>query len=253
MAKPGTKSTFAQPIAHRGLHDASKGVIENSLPAFAAAIVSGFAIECDVQLTSDGKAVVFHDDMLNRLTGKNGDIHALSAAEITSIPLLGSNPPATPQLLSEMLRAVAGRAQLVIEIKQQPSVMMTRQLATAVLDELKSYQGTYVLESFDPRALMALRKQGCRASLGIITKRYDANDNPREHALSRFALRHLLHWPFIRFDFISVASNALDLPMVRLFRWLGMAVTSWTIRSKSDALHADKHADQIVFEGFDPR
>lgn len=253
MAKPGTKSAFAQPITHRGLHDVSKGVIENSLPAFAAAVDSGFAIECDVQLTSDGKAVVFHDDVLNRLTGQSGDIRAFSASEITSIPLLGSKPPATPPLLSDMLRAVAGRAQLVIEIKQQPSVMMTRQLASAVLDDLKSYQGPYVLESFDPRALMALRQQGCHASLGIITKRYDANETPREHTLSRFALRHLLHWPLTRFEFMSVASNALDLPMVRLFRWLGMAVTSWTIRSKSDALHIDEHADQIVFEGFDPR
>lgn len=39
---------FLRPIAHRGLHDAANGVIENTAPAFKAAIEHGYAIECDV-------------------------------------------------------------------------------------------------------------------------------------------------------------------------------------------------------------
>ena len=58
----------ARPIAHRGLHDAAKGIIENSLAAARAAIAGNYAIECDAQLSADGEAVVFHDDTLDRLT-----------------------------------------------------------------------------------------------------------------------------------------------------------------------------------------
>ena len=70
--------------------------------------------------------------------------------------------------------------------------------------------------------------------------------------LQRFALRHVLHWPTTRFDFLSVDKAALDLPAVRLFRALGKPVTSWTIRSEAEAAAARHGADQIVFEGFLP-
>ena len=67
-----TTPLFPRPVAHRGLHDRANGVIENSASAFAAAIAGDFAIECDLQLTSDGHAVVFHDEKLERLTGETG-------------------------------------------------------------------------------------------------------------------------------------------------------------------------------------
>ena len=66
-----------RPIAHRGLHDAAKGVIENTLRAAEAAIAGGFAIECDIQLSSDGEAIVFHDETLDRLTDASGPVSAL--------------------------------------------------------------------------------------------------------------------------------------------------------------------------------
>ena len=52
----------ARPIAHRGLHDRSRGIIENSRSAFEAAVAQGYGIECDVQLSSDGVYVQVWDD-----------------------------------------------------------------------------------------------------------------------------------------------------------------------------------------------
>ncbi|HKH33089.1 MAG TPA: glycerophosphodiester phosphodiesterase family protein, partial [Beijerinckiaceae bacterium] len=66
----------ARPIAHRGLHDAAAGRIENTLSAADAAIAGGYPIECDVQDTADGEAVVFHDFTLDRLTAEDGFVHA---------------------------------------------------------------------------------------------------------------------------------------------------------------------------------
>ena len=54
----------ARPIAHRGFHDMNKTRWENTLSAFAAAVERGYAIECDVHLSSDGVPVVIHDDDL---------------------------------------------------------------------------------------------------------------------------------------------------------------------------------------------
>ena len=59
---------FIRPIAHRGLHDLARGVIENTVPAFAAAIAAGHGIECDLQPLADGQPVVFHDEIIDRLT-----------------------------------------------------------------------------------------------------------------------------------------------------------------------------------------
>ena len=56
-------------IAHRGLFDNHSEAPENSLAAFRKAVDQGFGIELDVQLTKDGKLVVFHDFDLKRMCG----------------------------------------------------------------------------------------------------------------------------------------------------------------------------------------
>ena len=67
------------------MHDVANGVQENSRPSFEAAIKGGYGIELDLQLSSDGEAMVFHDYMLERLTHESGPIHMRTAAEIRQI------------------------------------------------------------------------------------------------------------------------------------------------------------------------
>ncbi len=71
----------ARPIAHRGLHSTQSGLVENSPAAAAAAIARNYAIECDIQRTKDGAAVVFHDFTLDRLMRAGGRVDAFSAEE----------------------------------------------------------------------------------------------------------------------------------------------------------------------------
>lgn len=247
------KPLFDRPIAHRGLHDRSKGIIENTASAFEAAWQHGFTIECDVQLSRDGIPMIFHDDDLDRLTGVAGPVSARSMAELSSYKLLGSAAGDTPQRFSEFLAQVDGRVLLQIELKQQPDQAATDVLAQTVLDALEGYRGPVTIESFDPRLLVALRRRGAAYPLGIVTYAYDEpeweGDMPGS---TKFVLRHLLHWPSTRFDFISCRHNALDLPAVKLFRSFGIPVTTWTITSSAAALAVMGKADQIVFEGFVP-
>ena len=91
---------LATPLAHRGLHDRRKGVIENSRSAVAAAVDAGYGVEIDLQLSADGEAMVFHDYHLDRLTAASGPVAQVSAADLGRLTLtdggvydnLGVNP-----------------------------------------------------------------------------------------------------------------------------------------------------------------
>ena len=247
------KPVFDRPIAHRGLHDRTRGIIENTASAFEAACARGYTIECDVQLSRDGIPMIFHDDDLERLTGVAGPVGARTMAELSSYKLIDSAAGDTPQRFSEFLAQVAGRVLLQIELKKQADQAATDVLAQTVLDALKGYRGPVTIESFDPRLLIALRKRGANYPLGIVTYAYDEPEWEGDMAGStKFMLRHLLHWPVSRFDFISCRDSALELPAVKLFRSLGIPVTAWTIKSPAAALAVMGKADQIVFEGFEP-
>src|SRR5690606_13589867 len=101
------------PIAHRGLH--GPGMPENSMAAFRAAIAAGYGIECDIQRTADGTALVFHDDDLPRLTGAEGPVGAKGMDDLSQLRLLGTSEPIPT--LADLLAEVAGRVPLLIEIK----------------------------------------------------------------------------------------------------------------------------------------
>lgn len=248
------KPNFDRPIAHRGLHDRARGIIENSASAFEAACEHGYAIECDVQLSRDGIPMIFHDDDLDRLTGVPGPVGRHSMADLSAMTLLGSSAGDTPQSFAAFLAQVNSRVLLQIELKQQADQAGTEVLAQTVLNSLKSYRGAVAIESFDPKLLLALRRRGARMPLGIVTYGFDEPEwDQNLSATTKFVLRHLLHWPMTRFDFISCRSNALDLPMVRFARALGIPVTTWTITSATQALATVGRADQIVFEGFHPQ
>jgi glycerophosphoryl diester phosphodiesterase len=248
-----TQALFPRPIAHRGLHNRAAGIIENSASAFEAAISGNFAIECDVQLTSDGVPVIFHDNDMQRLLGKSGAVADIAAADITASPLLDSAASDRPQRFSEFLSQIAGRTLLQIELKHQRDTTNTQLLARSVAEGLKAYDGPVTVESFDPNLLTSIRQFGFAGQRGIITYDYaDADEDTQLTDEQRFTLRHLLHWHETQFDFISCAKDALELPAIKFWRALGKPVTAWTIRSKVEAEAAWPHIDQIVFEGFDP-
>lgn len=248
-----TTQLFPDPIAHRGLHDRDRGVIENSASAFEAAIAGGYAIECDVQLTADGVPVIFHDDEMTRLLGREGLVADVQCSEITSTPLLASSSQDCPQKFASFLAQIGGRALLQIELKHQRDAHGTQLLARSIAELLKSYQGPVTIESFDPNLLTAIRQFGFTGPRGIITYDYNRTDwQPDLTEGQRYTLRHLLHWHETQFDFISCHQEALTLPAITFWRALGKPVTAWTVRSQESAEAVRSLADQIVFEGFVP-
>lgn len=87
------------PYAHRGY---SARHPENTMSAFEAAVELGYLhIETDVHATSDGVAVAFHDDRLDRATDRTGEIARLPWSEVREARVDGAEPiPTLPELLS---------------------------------------------------------------------------------------------------------------------------------------------------------
>ncbi|VAW23310.1 Glycerophosphoryl diester phosphodiesterase [hydrothermal vent metagenome] len=248
-------SVFKRPIAHRGLHDRENGVIENSKSAFAAAMEKNYSIECDLQLSGDGVPMVFHDDLLDRLTNQKGALAKLSAGQLSRIRLSGSKNGDQIQSFAEFLDQIEGKTALVVELKNQTDGR-NAELATAAVETARAYQGALAFKSFSPILLSQARAVGYNGPLGIIVSRFSANELKDKavklNAMERFFLRHMLHYPKTRFNFISANHAALKLAAVRIFRQFGFKVMAWTIRSAETERAVTGLADQVVFENYLP-
>jgi glycerophosphoryl diester phosphodiesterase len=249
--RPDLSWLVARPIAHRGLHGLAAGVIENSGSAAKAAIEGDFGIECDVQLTADGEAVVFHDFVLDRLTTETGPVADKTAGELGQITLKGASDPILT--LPAFLDLIGGRVPLVIEIKSRfdGDLALTRQTAGIVAARAGQ---PIVIKSFDPAILVALREIAPQIPRGIVAmSAYDYGDYDRISAEKKHALANLLHFTESRPDFLSWKVTDLDNAAPYLCRnAIGMPVMAWTVRTPEQRAMAAQHADQMVFEGFRP-
>src|SRR5262249_42197040 len=144
---------IARPLAHRGLHDEQNGIIENTISAFAAAISAHYGIECDLQISGDGEAMVYHDDVLGRLSEGERRLDAMSAAELKCVPFKATADRMIT--LGELCDFVAGRTTLLLELKSpHPG---DRRLAARAAKVLSGYGGQAAVMSFDPAQVADLR------------------------------------------------------------------------------------------------
>ena len=240
----------ARPIAHRGLHDASAGVIENTASAFSAAIAAGYGIECDVQVTRDGEAVVHHDDALGRLTAGDAALAQLAAADAASAQYL--NSPDRIITLGELCDLVGGRVPLVVEIKSRfdGDLRLTKRVGTV----LTGYKGRAAAMSFDPAALQTLRELAPTLPRGIVAERhYRHAEWHRLSAAKKRNMAFLLHAPRTRPHFVAYSVRDLTSPAPLLARNLfGLPLLTWTVRTEQDRRTAARFADQMVFESLRP-
>jgi len=236
---------IARPIAHRGWH--GPGRPENSLAAAEAAAAAGFAIECDVVLSADGEAMVFHDATLERLTGATGPVGARSAADLGALRLLGTGEP-IPKL-EDLLALVASRVPLVCEIKSDFDGDF--RLAARAVEAAAEYEGPLAFKSFDPAVIAHLRAANCARPLGIVAQA--SYDDPYFSALSpeqKCDCAAFTHIGRTRPDFLSWCVNDLPHAAPSLMRALvGKPVMAWTVRRPEQWALVREYADQAVFEG----
>jgi glycerophosphoryl diester phosphodiesterase len=246
----GLEWLTARPIAHRGLHDAAAGAIENTASAFAAAIAGRYGIETDLQISADGEAMVHHDGELGRLTEGNGRLAEMTAAEIKQVRFRQSGDRILT--LGELFELVAGRATLLLELKSRFDG--ERRLVRRVADLVAHYSGPAAVMSFDPGLIEAVRAIAPAVPRGIVAERHYADPGwdglpPSERRRMAF----LLHGRRTRPHFIAYSVQDLPAAGPLVARAVfGLPLLAWTVRGDDDRRRAARWADQIIFEGFRP-
>ena len=238
----------AKPIAHRGLHNEGNGLVENCEGAFAAAIAHGFSIECDVELSKDREAMVFHDDDVDRVLDGKGAVKDFTVTQLKRMAYRQGKDKI--QTLGELLEQVAGRTTLVIEIKSLWDDDCT--LTDRAVDVLGHYKGPFALMSFDPALIARVADISPEIVRGITADRVDDDYYSFMPAAKRIAMREFSHLPETRPHFISFDFTQLPFDPVTAFSKAGNPILTWSIRSEEQAAKARLFSDQVTFENFIP-
>lgn len=241
---------ITRPVAHRGYHDRAAGRIENTPAAFRAAIAAGYGIELDVQLSSDGVAMVFHDDMLERLTSARGPVSARSATELEALVVTGGSDRIWR--FRDVLALIAGRVPVLVEIKDQTGNMgpSDGRLEAAVAADLVGYTGEVALMSFNPHSVLHLAQLAPDVARGITTSAYDVDDWAPLPPEICARLREIPDYARSEASFISHEAGDLDRPRVAEIAAEGGAILCWTITSPEAERAARSVADNVTFEGY---
>ena len=229
--------------AHRGLHN-GKDAPENSLAAFEAACRAGYGIELDVQLSSDGKVMVFHDDTLVRMTGCDKKLCELTAQELTSLTLGDSDQ--TIPTFEEVLALIDGRVPLLVELKGSS---LDTSLCPKVAELLQNYKGPHCIESFNPFLVGNMKKRFPDTFCGLLY----ANDCRRKKkktalllALSAMALNVVARPDFIAFN----KADRDSFPVKITTKFYGAPKFVWTVNTHEELDTAHKNGEMPIFENI---
>lgn len=241
---------FQRPFAHRALHDRKAGRVENSIKSIQSALDAGYGIEIDLQMSSDGHAMVFHDDHLDRLTEEPGPVRDHTRAELETIPLRYDR--GTIPSLEVVLALVQGQVPLLIEIKDQDGAMGPDigPLEQATCNALQGYHGEVALMSFNPHAVAACATLAPDIPRGLVTARFDAMSWPATPEPVRDSLREIPDYHRVGACFISHEASDLDRPRVAELKDQGAHILCWTIRSAKQEAAARRIVDNVTFEGY---
>lgn len=253
--KPPTsldRAVFERPIAHRGWHDEARGRLENTAPAFRAAIEKGYGIECDLRAAGDGTPMVFHDEKLDRLVAASGPIAAYSPLQLARLRYKGQDE----KILSfaQFLDIVGARVPILVEVKRNSHVPHPNFL-TSIARLARAYMGPIALMSFDRTIVAALGELAPAVPRGsivggrqLLTSLWAGRARTRE---SPAASRLFGSAPE------GIGFYAVDVKLVAVARtWLSrhaldLPLFTWTVRTPRQRARAARWADAPIFEGYE--
>ena len=237
-----------QYIAHRGLFDNESEAPENSIPAFRRAVEQGYGIELDVQLTTDNRLVVFHDETLQRMCGFDKKLTECSYDELKHYRLAKSDEKIP--LFDEVLKVIDGKVPLIVEVKSEGDWKKTTQLMAERMD---SYRGCYCMESFHPFAVKWFKDHRPEIIRGQLSTNYFKDKINRKwyekFLLSNLMLNFLTKPDFIAYNHLWKKDFSYTLCR-KLFKPENVA---WTIKNQKELEEAEKTFDVIIFDSFIPK
>lgn len=231
------------PIAHRGLHN-NEDIPENSIASFKNAIKYKCPIEFDVTCLADGTPVIFHDEKLSRMTGKDGFITNSTKDEISKLNLLGTKEKIPT--LAQALDIIAGKVPVLIEIKNFGKV---GSLEKAIWKVLQNYSGDYAVESFNPYTLEWFKNNAPKVKRGQLASFFKDKEitGIRRFSLKRMLLNKKVSEP----NFIVYKSE--DMPNKYVKKYFGkIPVIAYTIKNEEEENRILDYCDNIIFDSYIP-
>lgn len=238
-------------FAHRGLHNLDKGIAENTLPAFEKAVEKGFGIEMDIHLTGDGELVVFHDNDLNRACSSSLKVHDSTLEELQSYTLFGTEE--RMPLFHEALSLVDGRVPIIVELKSDTNPLNKQytKLCQRAAEMLKEYDGSYCIESFDPRVIRWFKKKYPEVIRGQLMENFRRHGSDVVPAYD-FLAKNLLFNFWTKPDFISYQYMDRDRMAFQILKYLYKTQEfSWTVRDPELAAFLKNEGSLVIFEGYE--
>ena len=230
-----------KPIAHRGLHNET--IPENSIAAFLNAAQNGYAIELDVRGLKDGTVVVFHDETLGRMTGRDGYLSNLNFDDIADIRLNKSKEKIPT--LKQVLNAVDGQTPILIEIKNMGKV---GELEKEIFKLLKDYKGEVAVESFNPYSLEWFKINAPHIKRGQLSSFMKGSDMG---FFKRLMLKHMKYNKKVS-EPNFIAYKCEDLPNKFVKKYKHLPLIAWVVRTDEELERIKKHCDNFIFETISP-
>lgn len=227
--------------AHRGLHDGKTP--ENSLAAFKAAMDAGQGLECDVRSSKDGRAIVIHDEMLDRVTDHDGSMHERTTGELTQMRL-GQSNETIPTLLDLLRLAGAdksGKTPLLIELKARDNHSIIP-LCRAVRNDLEGYLGPVAVMSYDPRVGQWFAKKSPNTARGLVVREQGARTLGA-------AFKRARNTRIARPDFIACDIRDQPSRFAAKHQARGLHILTWTVLTKEHLATARACNAAPIWEG----
>jgi len=200
---------------------------ENTLAGLLLAHRLGVnGVECDVQLSRDGKAVIIHDHTLERTTTGNGDVatqllaqlQQLDAGRYHHLAFAGEPLPTLAELAAK-----SRKLGMAVNLELKPSADAANMAQRCVGEIQALWQGAALpplLSSFDREALAAARQTAPQLPRALLLERLGADSVAQAQALGCSA--------------IHVSYRELDATAVQSLHAAGLAVMAWTVNQLDD-------------------
>ncbi len=218
---------LARPLnlGHRGARSLAP---ENTLAGMKAGMAAGAdGVEFDVQRTSDGHLVVFHDDDLKRICGVGGRVVTSTLAQLRELdagrhfgPQFAGEPIPT---LDEVIESLPGSAFLNIEAKRFR--FRSDGLEGGIVEAIRRHNllGRCIVSSFNPVLLWRMGRMNRSVPLGLLY----APDLPV--GLNRGWQRHLL-----RLAALHPHHEQVTTKLMQQVRARGWQVNTWTVNEPAE-------------------
>ncbi|MFW2100060.1 glycerophosphodiester phosphodiesterase [Acinetobacter johnsonii] len=212
-------------IGHRGARGEAP---ENTLGGFQYIHDLGIrAVEFDVRQLKDHKLIIMHDDNMLRTTGIDQALYPLNSTQLDSYNQahiwLDWEKQSTPTLL-QALQIMQDFKHLEVEVKAVETQAEAERLTQHLTQQLRGFERTAVITSFDLKILQALQDQHSTFKRGLLI----------EDDIQHLAIEQALKYDCCQIGWMN--QLAAD-DLLKATQQANLAISVWTVNDIERAKH----------------